>query len=89
MVTAVKDVERKVTSVGNSLGVTFPAEVLAHLKLKKGDKIAFDLGDGVVKIQKARKKAPSLPKGIDDEFLDMMGEMMEKYDETFKGLAKR
>ncbi|OXT15245.1 hypothetical protein B9K06_22300 [Bacillus sp. OG2] len=85
---AVKDVERKVTSVGNSLGVTFPAEVLDHLKLKKGDKIAFDLEDGSVKIQKARK-APSLPKGIDAEFLEMMGEMIEEYDETFKGLAKR
>lgn len=86
---AVKDVERKVTRVGNSLGVTFPAEVLDHLNLKQGDKIAFDLEDGTVKIQKARKKAPSLPKGIDDEFLEMMSDMMEKYDETFKGLAKR
>ncbi|RFU66808.1 AbrB/MazE/SpoVT family DNA-binding domain-containing protein [Bacillus sp. V59.32b] len=86
-ITGVKQVERKVTKVGNSLGVTFPAEVLEHLNVKQGDQVSFHFEQGAVKIEKARKVP--LPKGIDNNFLDLMNDMINEYDETFKGLAKR
>lgn len=32
----VKEVERKVTKIGNSLGIALPHEVLEHLKIQPG-----------------------------------------------------
>lgn len=84
---AVKELERKITRIGNSLGVTFPHEVLKHLDLKKGDTISFDISDGEVTIKKFKEL--TLPEGIDNEFLENVGEMIEEYNETFKGLANR
>ena len=40
-----------------------------------------------MKIQKAKKVR--LPKGIDNEFLDIVGDMIEEYEETFTGLVDR
>jgi antitoxin MazE len=85
--TVVREVERKVTRIGNSLGVTFPQEVLEHLKVKQGDEVKFELAPGSVSIKK--KSAMKLPKGIDEEFLEQMNEMISDYDETFKGLVNR
>jgi antitoxin MazE len=31
----------------------------------------------------------TLPKGIDEEFLEQMNDMMKEYNETFKGLVNR
>ena len=86
-VTVVKEVERKVTRIGNSLGVTFPQEVLEHLGIKQGDEVRFDLADGKVTIKK--KANLKLPKGIDEEFLEQMNDMINEYDKTFKGLVDR
>lgn len=85
--TVVREVERKVTRIGNSLGVTFPQEVLEHLGISQGDEVRFDLSNGKVMISK--KKNIKLPKGIDEEFLEQMNEMIMEYDQTFKGLKDR
>lgn len=85
--TVVKAVERKVTKIGNSLGVTFPPEVLEHLGVGQGDEVRFDLEDGHVIIKK--KANLKLPKGIDEEFLNQMNDMINEYDKTFKGLVDR
>jgi antitoxin MazE len=85
--TVVKQVERKVTKVGNSLGVTLPLEVLEHLKIGQGDEVCFDLADGHVIIKKKQKL--KLPKGIDADFLEKMSDMITEYDKTFKGLVNR
>jgi antitoxin MazE len=83
----VEKVERKVTKIGNSLGVTFPAEVLKHLGVTQGDEVSFEFADGQITIKK--KVNVSLPKGIDEEFLEQMNDMINEYDETFKGLVNR
>ncbi|UOQ86848.1 AbrB/MazE/SpoVT family DNA-binding domain-containing protein [Gracilibacillus salinarum] len=84
----VKDqVERKVTKIGNSLGVTFPKEVLDHLGITHGDEVKFDFKNGSVILRK--KKELRLPKGIDEEFLTQMNDMIDEYDETFKSLVDR
>ncbi|MCM2535942.1 AbrB family transcriptional regulator [Neobacillus pocheonensis] len=87
MLSVVKEVERKVTKIGNSLGVTFPQEVLEHLGVYQGDEVSFHLENGYVSIKK--KVNIKLPKGIDQEFLDQMNDMINEYDKTFKGLVDR
>ncbi|MEH7249352.1 AbrB/MazE/SpoVT family DNA-binding domain-containing protein [Neobacillus niacini] len=82
-----EQVERKVTRVGNSLGVTLPQEVLEHLQITQGDEIRFEFEDGHVTIKK--KVDLKLPKGVDAEFLEQMNEMINEYDETFKTLVNR
>jgi putative addiction module antidote len=40
--------QSKITAIGNSLGVILPKEVLARLKLQKGDGLSFvDTPDGI------------------------------------------
>lgn len=85
--TVVKQMERKVTKIGNSLGVTLPPEVLKHLGIVQGDEVCFDLGSDQVIIKK--KANLQLPKGIDEEFLNQMSDMIREYDKTFKGLVDR
>lgn len=85
--TVVKEMERKVTKIGNSLGVTIPQEVLEHLGISQGDVVHFAIENGQVII---RKKANlRLPKGIDEEFLEQMNDMINEYDQTFKNLVDR
>lgn len=82
-----KRVERKVTKIGNSLGITLPKEVLDHLGIQHGDEVKFDLQTGSVNIKK--KVQLKLPKGVDEDFLEQMNDMMTEYDDTFKGLVGR
>lgn len=87
MMTVVSEVERKVTKIGNSLGVTFPQKVLEHLGIGQGDEVRFDIVNGQVTIKK--KTNVTLPKGIDAEFLEQMNDMINEYDQTFKNLVDR
>ena len=86
-VAVVREVERKVTKIGNSLGVTFPQEVLEHLGIGQGDVVRFEIVDGQVTIKK--KVNLKLPKGIDEEFLEQMNDMINEYDQTFRNLVDR
>ncbi|RYM00235.1 AbrB/MazE/SpoVT family DNA-binding domain-containing protein [Sporolactobacillus sp. THM7-7] len=80
--------ERKIFKMGNSLGSTYPKEVLEHLNVKPGDEIVFEnLSDGTVKIRK--RKAAILPDGIDPEFIDMVDQIIKDNDAVFRGLVNR
>jgi antitoxin MazE len=84
---AVKDMERKVTKIGNSLGVTFPTELLKRLGLSQGDDVFIEeQGDAIV-IRKSQKV--QLPKGVSNDFFDILDKNMKQYDETIKGLVDR
>ncbi|GKV66962.1 MULTISPECIES: AbrB/MazE/SpoVT family DNA-binding domain-containing protein [unclassified Sporosarcina] len=80
--------ERRITQVGNSLGLTLPAEMLKKLDIKKGDEVKVEmLGDELV-----IKKVPhliELPKGIPADFFDILNEEMEAHHEALKGLVNR
>lgn len=70
----------KITQIGNSLGVILPKEVLARLKLGKGDTVHLTAApDGVV----VTPYDPAL-----DEQLKLGREFMQEFRDTFHQLAK-
>ncbi|MFC5714405.1 AbrB/MazE/SpoVT family DNA-binding domain-containing protein [Thalassorhabdus alkalitolerans] len=84
---AVNNMERKVTKIGNSLGVTFPTELLKRLGVTHGDDVFIEEQDGAIVIRKSQKV--QLPKGVSDDFFDTLDKNMKQYDETMKGLVDR
>jgi putative addiction module antidote len=70
----------KLTQIGNSVGLILPKEVLARLKLEKGDTVfVTDAVNGVM----LTPYDPAL-----DEQLDAGREFMREYRDTFHQLAK-
>jgi len=70
----------KLVQIGNSVGVILPKEVLARLKLEKGESVFLtDTPDGVA-------ITPYDPK-IDDQIAAGC-EFMREYRDTFRALAK-
>ncbi|HCN68532.1 MAG TPA: AbrB/MazE/SpoVT family DNA-binding domain-containing protein [Candidatus Accumulibacter sp.] len=70
----------KLTQIGNSLGVILPKEVLARLKLQKGDAVfVTDAANGVM----LTPYDPDL-----DQQLEIGREFMREYRDTFHQLAK-
>jgi putative addiction module antidote len=70
----------KITQIGNSLGVILPKEVLARLKVSKGDSVYLtETPDGVA-------LSPYDPDF--EEQLELGREFMNEYRDTFRALAK-
>ncbi len=70
----------KLTQIGNSVGVILPKEVLARLKVEKGDTVfVTDAANGVL----LTPYDPAL-----DEQLEAGREFMRAYRDTFHQLAK-
>ena len=70
----------KITQVGNSLGVILPKELLARLKVDKGDALYItDTPDGVALTAYDPKF---------EEQLEIGREFMREYRDTFRALAK-
>jgi putative addiction module antidote len=70
----------KLTQIGNSVGVVLPKEVLAQLKLQKGDTVFLtEAANGVT-------LSPYDP-AIEEE-LNAGREFMKEYRDTFRALAK-
>jgi putative addiction module antidote len=70
----------KLTQIGNSVGVILPKEVLARLKLEKGDTVFLtEAANGVM----LTPYDPTL-----DEQLKAGREFMREYRDTFHQLAK-
>ncbi|MFM9926484.1 AbrB/MazE/SpoVT family DNA-binding domain-containing protein [Variovorax sp. H27-G14] len=70
----------KLTQIGNSVGVILPKEVLARLKLEKGDTLFLtEAANGVT-------LTPYDP--VVDEQLKLGREFMREYRDTFHQLAK-
>ena len=70
----------KLTSIGNSVGVILPKELLAKLKLEKGDTVfVTEAANGV----NLSPYDPSL-----EEELALGREFMREYRDTFHQLAK-
>lgn len=70
----------KLTQIGNSVGLILPKEVLARLKLEKGDTVYLTDAPGAVKI------TPHDP--TFEEQMDAGREFMHEYRDTFNALAK-
>ena len=70
----------KLTQIGNSIGVILPKEVLARLKLEKGDLLhVTETPDGLA-------LTPYDP--TFDQQLELGREFMREYRDTFRALAK-
>jgi putative addiction module antidote len=70
----------KLTQIGNSVGLILPKEVLARLKLEKGDTVFLTDTPGGVTI------TPNNPSF--EEQLDIGRQFMREYRDTFNALAK-
>jgi len=80
---------RKVFSVGNSKGVSIPADYLAKLKLAAGaevDVILDEEHDRIV-IEPVRKK--KYPRDVDREFVSQVNDFIARYRPALKELAKK
>jgi putative addiction module antidote len=70
----------KIIQIGNSLGLILPKEILARLKLGKGDAVFLtDTPDGVAITPYDPETAEQLALG---------SEFMREYRDTFRALAK-
>ena len=70
----------KLTQIGNSVGVILPKEILARLKLEKGDTLFVTDTPGGVTLTPFD---PSV-----DEQVALGREFMRQYRDTFRQLAK-
>ncbi len=87
---AVKEVERKVSKFGNSLGVTLPPEVLKHIGITQGDNIVFNIEkDGTVSFKKNEKLNLDGIEGVDQEFIDGLEHLFANYDNALRNLADK
>ena len=80
---------RKVFSVGNSRGVSIPADYLSKLNLAAGAEVDVTLDedhDRIV-IEPVRKK--KYPKSVDREFVAQVNDFIERYRPALKELAKK
>ena len=70
----------KLTQIGDSVGVILPEEILARLKLEKGDTVfATEAANGVL----LTPHDPAL-----EEQLQLGREFMREFHDTFQELAK-
>lgn len=80
--------ERRITQIGNSLGLTLPSETLKALNVKKGDQVQVELVNNQVIIRKVPQMI-ELPNGVPADFFDLLEEEMEAHHEALKGLVDR
>ncbi|WP_029422572.1 hypothetical protein [Alicyclobacillus macrosporangiidus] len=80
-------VYRKVTRIGNSLGITFTKEVLQKLNLDLGDDVELMINEKTGQI--VLRKAVSIPPGLDPKFFETLSANVEQYRETIEGLKDR
>ncbi|MBX6395321.1 MAG: AbrB family transcriptional regulator [Alicyclobacillaceae bacterium] len=80
-------VHRKITKIGNSLGITFTKEALQSLDLNAGDEVEVTVNGEKGEI--VIRKAAGLPPGIDPRFFEVLIENVERYRETIEGLKDR
>jgi len=79
--------QRKITKIGNSYGVTFPKEILQEAKMAYGDHVSIELKNGKIVLQ--REEEIKLPKGIDNDFLELLSDVIKEHDTAFKGLVDK
>jgi antitoxin MazE len=80
---------RKVFAVGNSKGVSIPADYLAKLDLAAGAEVEVTLDEEHDRIVIAPVRARKYPKGIDRAFVAQVNEFIEQYLPALKELAKK
>lgn len=80
---------RKVFAVGNSKGVSIPAEYLSKLNLSVGAEVNVSLDEDHDRILIEPVRKTKYPKGIDRKFVAQVNEFIEQYRPALKELAKK
>ncbi len=70
----------KLTQIGNSVGVILPKDVLARLKLEKGDQVFLTEGPGSVKLSRYDERVASQ--------MEAAREIMKERRHVLRELAK-
>ena len=82
-----EQIERKVTKIGNSIGITLPPELLKQVGIAQGDDVQIEVKDGKIILRK--KEQLQLPDGVDAEFMEILNDVIKEHDKAFKGLVDR
>lgn len=80
-------IERKVTKIGNSIGITLPPDLLSQIGLSQGDDVQIEVKDGKIIIRK--KEQLHFPDGVDADFMELLNEVIKEHDKAFRGLVDR
>lgn len=80
-------IERKVTKIGNSYGITVPVDMLKEAGLSYGDNVQLESKDGEIVMRK--KREVKLPEGVDNDFMDVLNDVIEEHKVAFKGLVDK
>ncbi|MBF0559647.1 MAG: AbrB/MazE/SpoVT family DNA-binding domain-containing protein [Nitrospirae bacterium] len=81
--------QRKICSIGNSQGVSVPADMLAQLHLSVGSEVDVHLDESKANIVIEPAKKKRYPRSIDREFVSQVNEFIAKYEPALKELAKK
>lgn len=80
-------INRKITKIGNSVGITLPADLLKSVGLSQGDGVQIEVKDGKIIVQKNEQL--NLPDGVDAEFTKILNDVIKEHERAFKGLVDR
>lgn len=79
--------ERKITKIGNSYGITLPKTLLKEANMSYGDNVTVEVKDGKIMLQ--RVEEIKLPDGVDNEFMELLTDVIKEHETAFKGLVER
>ncbi|WP_440894799.1 AbrB/MazE/SpoVT family DNA-binding domain-containing protein [Amphibacillus sp. Q70] len=80
-------IERKITKIGKSYGVTLPVDMLAEHGIEYGDMVEIKSDKEKITIRKNQKV--SLPDGISSDFFEILEETSKTHDEALKQLVDK
>lgn len=80
-------IHRKVTKIGNSLGVTFNKELLNKIHVSLGDDLEVIVNEEEGEI--VLRKPLTVPQGLDPRFFDVLKTNVEQYRKAIEGLKDR
>jgi putative addiction module antidote len=81
--------KRKICAIGNSQGVSIPAELLEKLKLSKGSEVEIKVDEKNTRILLEPVTGKQYPKGVNKEFVSQVNDFIEKYRPALNELSKK
>lgn len=80
-------IHRKVTKIGNSLGVTFNKELLKRINVDLGDDLEIIVNENEGEI--VLRKSPKVPQELGPRFFEVLQANVDQYRKTIEGLKDR
>jgi antitoxin MazE len=80
---------RKICTIGNSRGISVPAEFLGKLELKVGSEVDVRLDETETRLIIEPVRKEKYPRGLDRKFVSQVNEFIEKYRPALEELSKK